>query len=241
MFRRHDEPSTAAQPFKKISKGATVAEPGDTVLIGAETYREHIGPAHGGAGPDNMITYQARGDDYVVIKSSELWTPPWKRIRLEGLIVPVWKASLDPALFSYDFPIENFNPFLLSPQKIYSQTVEDYYAPVRPAEADQPLPLTREGTLTQRPAARQITDCQLFDYATNVFLVTADGQRVLVRLVQDQPPQGLEFEIVTREQCFAPRDLRIPFLHLKGLHFEHAANGNGVPQMGMVSTSRGKN
>ena len=228
------------KPFRTIGKAAEVAQPGDTVLIGQGVYREHVWPAKGGTSPDKMITYQARPGARVVVKGSELWTPDWMPAELEGVKAPIWKTKLDPALFEYDFPIENFNPFVQSPLRIYSQTVEDYYSPVRPTEPGKPLAVTRGAIFLDGKPLKQITDPKMFDYTSGVFLVAADGEHVLTRLPLDRVPQGVEFEIVVREQCFAPRDLRIPFIHLKDLHFEHAANGNGVPQMGMVSTSRGR-
>ena len=231
---------SAGKPFKTVNHAAALAEPGDTVVIGAGVYREHVWPVRGGTAPDKIITYQARAGERVVIKGSELWQPTWAPAQVEGVTAPVWRTKLDPALFSYDFPIENFNPFVQSPLRIYSQTVEDYYAPVRPTEPGKPLAITRGAIFLDGKPLKQITDPKMFDYTSGVFLVAADGEHVLARLPLDRAPQGVEFEIVVREQCFAPRDLRIPFIHLKGLSFEHAANGNGVPQMGMVSTSRGR-
>ena len=211
------------KPFKTITKAAAVAEPGDTVLISQGVYREHVWPARGGTSPDKMITYQARDGHRVVIKGSELWKPDWAPASLEGVAAAVWQTKLDPGLFDYDFPIENFNPFVQSPLKIYSKTVEAYYKPVRPGEPGKPLSVTRGAIFLDGRPLKQITDPKMFDYASGVFLVAADGEHVLVRLPLDRAPQGVEFEIVVREQCFAPRDLRIPFIHLKGLEFEHAA------------------
>jgi len=228
------------KPFKTIGKAATIAELGDTVLISRGVYREHVWPMQGGKSPDTIITYQARDGHRVVIKGSELWQPDLAEAKLKDVAATVWQTKLDPAMFEYDFPIENFNPFVQSPLHIYSQTVEDYYRPVRPTEPGKPLAVTRGAIFLDGKPLKQITDPKMFDYTSGVFLVAADGQHVLMRLPLDRKPQDVEFEIVVREQCFAPRDLRIPFIHLKGLHFEHAANGNGVPQMGMVSTSRGR-
>ena len=233
-------PGTNQKPLQTISAAAAVAEPGDTVLIGAGTYREYVSPNTGGTAPDKMITYRAREGERVVIKGSDVWKPAWKRAQIEGVSRDVWEAPLDPDLFTFDFPAENFNPFVQSPLKIYSQTAEEYYAPVRPPVEGESLEITRGAIFLDGRPLNQITDPRQFDYAGNLFFVPPDGARVLVRLGGDRSPEGLQFEFVTREQCFAPRVLGRHFIHLKDLHFEHAANGNGVPQFGMVSSSRGR-
>jgi hypothetical protein len=112
---------SAAKPFKTINQAASVAQPGDTVVIGEGVYREHVWPVRGGKSPDTMITYQARDGARVVIKGSDLWQPTWAQAKLEGVSAKVWRAKLDAGLFTYDFPIENFNPFVQSPLHIYSQ------------------------------------------------------------------------------------------------------------------------
>ncbi len=45
--------------------------------------------------------------------------------------------------------------------------------------------------------------------------------------------------MTTQEQVFAPAEKYLGFIRLSGLHFAHAANGIPVPQLGMVSASRG--
>jgi len=248
-----DNDGTEKAPFASINKAAQLALPGDTVLVGAGAYREHVSPAQGGQDERHLITYAARDRQQVIIKGSEVWQPEWREVKLEDAR-NVWQAELDPALFTYDFPIENFNPFILSPLKIYMTTVEEYYAPVRPFEvgtkiARSPkrkrlpqglLPVTRGSVFLAGRALRQITDPAQFAWVSNVFLVTADGNSVMVRLRDNQSPQGLPMEIVVREQVFAPRELGLSFVRASGFTFEHAANGNGVPQMGMVSASGGK-
>jgi hypothetical protein len=232
-------PATADRPLKTVSRAAALAGPGDTVEIGAGVYREHVDPARGGTRAWRTITYRARPGDKVVIKGSDLWKPQWERAAIDGVRVVVWQARLDPALFTYDFPIENFNPFHQSPARIYKQTVEDYYMPVRPTAADKPLALTRGALFLDGQPLRQITDPTHFNLVSGAFMVSRDGNSVFVRLAFDRAPQGLTFEIVTREQVFAPRVMGMDFIHLQGLEFEHAANGNGVPQFGMVSATRG--
>jgi len=235
-----ENPGTVTKPFKTISKAAAEALPGDTVEITAGVYREHVSPAMGGSSPDKMITYRARQGDKVIIKGSDLWKPTWKPVKLQGVSVAVWQAELDESLFSYDFPIENFNPFTQSPERIYQKTAEEYYAPVRPAEPGEKLQVTRGMLFLDGQPLRQITSADAFERTSGVFMIPADGKSILLRLPFDQSPEGLVFEITTREQAFAPREVGKNFIRLQGLNFEHAGNGLGVPQFGMVSPTAGK-
>ncbi len=232
-------PGSADRPLITISRGADLANPGDTVMIWAGVYREHVSPKRGGAGPGKMITYQARPGDAVVIKGSDLWRPNWRPAKLDGVSARVWQAPLNESLFAYDFPTKDFNPFHQSPLRIYQKTVDEYYAPVRPAAPGKLLEVTRGAIFFNGKPIKQITDPAAFNFASGVFMVPEDGKTILLRLPFDQSPRGREFEIVTREQVFAPKEMDLNFIRLKGLIFEHAANGNGVPQFGMVSVTRG--
>ena len=60
---------TKAVPFKSISPAAALAQPGDTVMVGAGVYRERIAPARSGT-PDAPITYTAAAGEQVYLKGS---------------------------------------------------------------------------------------------------------------------------------------------------------------------------
>ena len=230
----------STQPMRTISRAAAQAGPGDVVMIANGVYREHVSPATGGSGPDSMITYRAVPGHHPLIKGSDLWKPTWEQVKLEDSSLTVFRAELDESLFDHDFPIDGFNPFHQSPSIKVGRDIATYYAPVRPVEADEPLELTRGMLFLDGRPLRQITDVNAFRFASGVFMVRADGRHLLVRLPLDRSPQGLTFEITTREQVFAPRELGKNFIRLQGLRFEHSANGLGTPQMGMVSSSKGR-
>ncbi len=50
---------SAEQPFLTINKAASVAQPGDTVLVHSGTYREWVKRIRGGTGENTRITYRA--------------------------------------------------------------------------------------------------------------------------------------------------------------------------------------
>lgn len=233
-------PGTADQPLKSISPAAALAQPGDVVMIADGVYREHVSPAMGGSAPDQMIAYVAVHGHRPVITGSDPWRPTWTQAKLEGVTAAVYQAELDESLFTYDFPIEDFNPFHLPLSRMYAKDVPSFYEPVRPVEPEEDTQMTRGMVFIEGQPLRQIIDPAAFERASGVFMVPADGKSILVRLPFDREPHGLTFEITTREQAFAPRELGKNFIRLKGLTFEHGANGFGVPQFGMVSSSRGR-
>ena len=229
-------PGTADEPFKTISKGAAVAEAGDTVQIAAGIYREHVAPARGGTSPDKMITYRSRAGDRVVIKGSDVATFVWEPAELDGVTVSIWQAPLKAELFTYDFPVEDFNPFVLSEAPIGAEGSDSpQIPPARPLEADKPLSMTRGALFLDGRPVRQITNPAQFNWTSGVFLVTRDGQSIIARLPGDREPHGVEFEVVTREQVFAPRVIGLHCIRVQGLNFEHAATGSVWPQIAMVS------
>jgi len=246
--QRHPEANdenagTEDKPFKTISRAAQTAKPGDIVEIRSGIYREHVSPARGGASPEAMITYRARPGHRVVLKGSDVWQAEWKPVKLDGITVTVWRARLDPSLFTYDFPIENFNPFVISPTKLWRaiDKLEEWYEdPVRPAEPGEPLSQTRGMIFADGRPLRQVINPAQFDLTTGAFMVGREGKHILARFPYDKAPGDFELEIVTREQVFAPKAMWLSFIRLKGLTFEHAGTGNGPPQMAMVSATRGK-
>ena len=228
-----DNPGTAQWPFKTIAPAAVLAQPGDTVEIAAGVYREHVSPVIGGSAPDKMITYRSRPGDYVVLKGSDVATFDWERAQLEGVSVGIWQAQLKEDMFSYDFPVENFNPFVLSMSPISEDQAQ--ISSSRPLEPDKPLSPTRGALFLDGEPLRQIVNPAQFNWTTGVFLVSHDGKSIIARLPEDREPHGVEFEVVTREQVFAPREMGLSFVRVQGLNFEHAATGGVWPQVAMVS------
>jgi alpha-N-arabinofuranosidase len=90
---------TPAAPLRTIREAARRAQPGDTILIHAGTYRERIDPPRGGESPERMITYCAAGDGVVEIKGSEVLAG-WEAG--EG---GVWVARVEDRIFG------DFHPY----------------------------------------------------------------------------------------------------------------------------------
>ena len=67
-------PGSMAEPFKTVQSAATCAQPGDTILIRAGTYRETIVPARSGS-LNAPITFAPFEDETVVISGADLVAP----------------------------------------------------------------------------------------------------------------------------------------------------------------------
>jgi len=82
-----------AQPYLTIIRAASLAQPGDTVIVHAGTYREWVKPARGGTDESKRITYRAAPGAEVLVKGSERITT-WKP-ETGG----VWKDELPDSFF----------------------------------------------------------------------------------------------------------------------------------------------
>ncbi|MBS3166413.1 DUF1565 domain-containing protein [Candidatus Woesearchaeota archaeon] len=69
-----NNPGTLAQPWKTIGKANQMLQAGDTVLIHAGTYNEHIRPINSGTNNTNRITYRPFGNGNVTLTSNGIGT-----------------------------------------------------------------------------------------------------------------------------------------------------------------------
>lgn len=86
-------------PFLTIDKAASVAQPGDSIIVHEGTYREEITHINTGLSESRRVSFEAAKDEQVIIKGSEEITG-WQQI--DGSI---WKVEIDNKIF------KDFNPF----------------------------------------------------------------------------------------------------------------------------------
>lgn len=219
-------------PFRTINAAARAAMPGDRVLIAGGVYREWVRPARGGESPSRMISYEAAPGAQVVVKGSEVLSAQWTRC-------PARVGVGDPAPWMVELPRELFdgvNPFVAvnMPQLVWQTRVFDL--------SDELLPrlLLRRGLIFQDGRRlRQVVSYPDLAERDGTYWVDSGGLVVHARLFGDADPAKATIEITAREQIFAPELQELGYIRVKGITFEHAADGFPVPQRAAVSASRG--
>ena len=93
---------SAGQPYQTINHAASVAQPGDTVIVHGGTYREWVEPIRGGTSESSRIVYRAVPGDEALVKGSERITT-WIT---EG--AGVWKVEVPNSFFG------DYNPYELT-------------------------------------------------------------------------------------------------------------------------------
>lgn len=225
-------------PFITINAAAALALPGTRVLIHGGVYRECVHPARGGDGIDKMISYEAYGNEKVVIKASVTAkefqkSEGWNLSRFttetkqEGAPVTVWKTELDPEEF------RGYNPFC-AVNILHDRLFIEY------DKTDMTTYLNRRGMIfCDGKPLRQVSLYNQLGGQPGSYWIEANGQTVHFRLFEDENPKGHLIELTCREQCFAPKIPFLSYIKVKGLTCAHAATGAPVPQRGAISAFRG--
>lgn len=228
-------PGTKELPFLTINKAAQVLEPGERVVIMSGIYRERVSPARGGTGPDKMISYEAAPGATVVVKGSRLVKTGWEpsngynlgRFGPAGSTAKIYQRRLD------DLDFQGYNPFGM----VNVMGDREYLRP-KPEEL-KPHLLRRGMVFVDGKRLEQVELYWQLAQKDGTFWCEHNGLTLHVRLPGDADPAQHEVELVIQEQVFAPRQRELGYIRIKGITFEHAANGFPVPQRGLVSANCG--
>lgn len=222
---RDDGPGTEAEPFRTIDRAAQVLQPGERVVVAAGVYRERVRPRRGGTGPDRMISYEAAPGAAVVLKGSKVLQAKW-----EAASPRVWRAALPEALF------EGYNPFrevnISAPQFQWMDWA-------RPQKGKVPYTLAPALLFQDGRRLEQAAKPEDLEARDGRFLVVEGGAAVHVRPFGDADPAAAAFEVATQRSVFAPEEMGLGYIRVKGFTVEHAAAPFPMPQEGAVSTTRG--
>ena len=228
-------PGASELPFLTINKAAQTLQPGERVVIMTGVYRERIVPARGGTGPDKMISYEVAPGANVVVKGSRLVKSGWEISRGYAprhfgqgeSTAKIYQRDLS------DLDFDGYNPFGM----VNVMGDREY---LRPKPEELRPHLMRRGMIFVD--GRRLDQVALYwelSEKDGTFWCEHNGMTLHVRLPGDANPAEHEVELVTQEQVFAPKIWGLSFIRVKGITFEHAANGFPVPQRGMVSATGG--
>lgn len=205
-------------PYLTIGKGAEEAQPGDTVIVHAGTYREWVKPPRGGTAEEARITYRAAPDGKVVVAGSER-VDSWTKEK-NG----VWLVELPHSYFG------DYNPYALNLTGGWLTYGEWHHC--------GDVYLNGEAFLEKETAAevgptQGTWHCETGDETTTV---RANFGR--------SNPNVEQVEINVRESLFMPEVTGLKYITVDGFHFLHAASNWAPPVMelqpGAVGTRMGK-
>jgi len=211
--------STAA--FRSIQKAAEMAQPGDTVLVYAGTYRERVKPPRGGSGENTRITYMAKPGDHVVITGLDIWTPTWSRDSTLFYAKPSYEMFTDS---NY---VDGGNPYKIgyfgSTGYCVGQVVVD--------DVDFKEQTTRLNAIAA-------SGSWWADQKTGTIYINFGGN-----------PVGRKVEIVTRRGVFRPYIKGLGYITVQGFDLAYCGNNGGWPsvmgqlhilfQSGLIGTRQG--
>jgi hypothetical protein len=197
------------QPFKTISKGAEMAQVGDTVFVFAGTYRERVSPPRGGTA-DKPIVYLGEPGKQVFIKGSDVYAGTWNDIS-SG----IYAADLNTMRFDDDCYWDSANPF-----KVVSSATP-YFRSITNSQPGSGYTLGQvfvEGEpYIQCPYQNEMNTI------AGSWWYNSSQNKVLVHF-KDAHSTGNQVEITTRRRIFAPHTKALNYIHVIGFIMEHCGN-----------------
>lgn len=205
-------------PYLTISKAASLAQPGDIIIVHAGTYREWIKPIRGGTGDSKRITYRAAPGEEVLIKGSERITS-WAR-EAGG----VWKVELPNSFF------DSYNPYALKVSGGWLNYGQWHHRGDVYLNGEA---FYEKETVQEVKEVEQSWHCQVNGEVTTI---RANFGRA--------NPNRQSAEINVRESLFMPEITGLKYISVDGFHFMHAAANWAPPvlelQTGAVGPRMGK-
>lgn len=205
-------------PFLTIGRAAAVAQPGDTVIVHAGTYREWVKPPRGGRDENSRIVYRAAAGEEVLVKGSEQVTS-WVA-QGDG----VWMVELPNRFFG------DYNPYALNISGgwlLYGQWLHrgDVYLDGEAFREQQSLEEVKQ--------REQTWCCRTAENTTTIWANFGKAN-----------PNAQLAEINVRESVFMPAETGLKYITVDGFHLLHSAENWQPPglalQMGAISPRMGK-
>jgi parallel beta-helix repeat protein len=202
-------------PLRNINAAAQLAQPGDTITVGAGIYHEWVSPARGGhdTGP---IVYRSMPEHAAIVRGTDVFDAPWERV---PNVPGVFAAPLPQAAFI-------FGNFFVRP-------------PEPPTNKPAWLGKCHALVFLNDQSLNQVTTREELVKTPCTWLSSNAGQQLLVHLPGDAAPAKGTIEITTRDRVFAPHRRGLGYIHVEGFVFERCATRPDWPQLGALSTRTG--
>ncbi|MBE6666638.1 MAG: DUF1565 domain-containing protein [Ruminococcaceae bacterium] len=203
---------TEAFPFLTISKAASLADEGDTVIVHEGVYRESVSPAHGARNEAGRITYMAAEGERAVIKGSEI-LENWEET--DG----IWRAEVSNALFG------DFNPFA---------DVLDGDWLARPLDYPKHTGCVY---INEEALWEASHEAELHEKEMSWFAVTGEETTAVFVHTDGRNPNEACMEINVRRTCFYPEKTGLNYITVRGFEMAQAATPWAPPtahQIGML-------
>ncbi len=204
-------------PFLTINHAAQLAEAGDHVIVHEGVYRETVVPKNGSESADSPIVYRAAEGADVVIKGSEIVTGWVKEDNL-------WVITVEGDFFG------RVNPFI--------QTVQ---YPTRVRTDTQfngtgwqlyGLDIARGNVFLNEEPLKQVLDESELSEANTWYTDFDDDDNVTIWAnFGTTDPNSQLTEITVRDRWFAPTEIGLKHIHVKGFTMMHAATHWAPPSV----------
>lgn len=232
---------TKDDPFLTINKAASVAMPGDTVIVHEGVYREWVKPKYKGLSDKRRITYQAAEGERVVIKGSER-IQSWEHV--EG---NVWKCQLPNSFFGDFNPYKEtiFGDWLVTIEEtkhlgdVYLNGMSFYEVSSYDKLLDPPMRTEVMDHWTEK-----IVPVHNPEQTKYVWYAEVDNEYTTIFAnFQGADPNEEYVEINVRRSCFYPTETGIDYITVRGFEMAHAATPWSPPtadQPGLIGPNWSK-
>ena len=237
-----DHPGTSDKPLETINAAAQLVMAGERVLIYAGIYRELIEPKNEGTGPGKMISYESAPGEQVIIRGSRILDTDWIQRRVLTDVLPdtsltytwsrrIWVTTLPDELF-----INDYYPFRLP-----NILPEEHQLMPWARLVKNLAPYTSSRGLIFQNGQRmvQLEDHNDLARVPGSFWVDKDGKTIHIHAYGSGNPNNDLFEIGVQSHLLRPQKIGTGYIQLRGLIFEHCANGFLRTSTGAVTTMGG--
>ncbi|WP_246552331.1 right-handed parallel beta-helix repeat-containing protein [Vallitalea pronyensis] len=215
---------TKESPFSTISQAATMAQPGDEIIVMEGIYREWVNPVHGGESDERRIVYRSNEGDKVIITGSEIINN-WKA-QGNG----VWKVEIDNSFFGH------YNPFV---DELYGDWFDDHGYTHHTGEV-----FINDHALYEVPTLEQVLKPEEGDnpdpwFSYKWFCQSDKATTTIWANFHDMNPNETLVEISVRPYCFWPEKTGVNYITVSGFIMKNAATQWAPPtalQTGLIGT-----